>query len=155
MVMFGKRKYFQYKCNLTKAVFPTRRDLLKFEQALSFQEEVIAAYTVAFETNAEAMARECIHPREKYNDLPSVVNDKKKAENISVDSTVVCAFGAEVSKMLKDCINHGNVMIVWTFNIWIHYVRKSSDLVLDANTRSQCKTKKVLTTSPWLSTAFI
>ena len=110
MVMFGKRKYFQYKCNLTKAVFPTRRDLLKFEHALSFQEEVIAAYTVAFETNAEAMARECIHPREKYKDLPSVVNDKKKAENISVDSTVVCAFGAEVSKMLKDCINHGQRM---------------------------------------------
>ena len=136
MVMFGKRKYFQYKCNLTKAVFPTRRDLLKFEQALSFQEEVIAAYNFAFEANAEAMASECIDLHGKGKDLPNVVSNAKSVENISADGTVVCAFGAEISKILKDCINHAQCNDRMDTHIWIHYVRNSSVLYWMQNTRS-------------------
>ena len=110
MVMFGKRKYFPYRCNLTKAVFPTRRDLLNFEHALSFQEEIIAAYTDVSCVNSEAVEIECIDPRTKFNELPKVVNDKKTVENVSVDNSVVCAFGADVARTLKDCINYDHPM---------------------------------------------
>ena len=99
MVMFGKRKYHNYKCNLTKAIFPTRDDLLNFEQALSFQDEVTIAYIDENENNMKD---------DDNNNTGSncSCSDNIKSNKKIIDMTNSCALSIEISNLINQHISY-------------------------------------------------